>query len=538
MTDAPSKIIACSHTLIYLSRSLEMTHRIHKQFLKISGLVLALCSPTFCATAADSIAPYRYQSNFDAATNTLSAGCAYIDSSSTNFGEALSIDFKLINNSLMLKSVDLKPYRPLIGCDDSFEVSLSASGEVTSVLFETKNLSIGNDRNTTYELITRFDSTRNPVSSAGGYKFDQIQYKLAEAKTCSEITALATPVSAQEYWENVSSLVRNAEKRGETDLIDNMSDPDSKKLSSGPVTHWFYGDILNYAKTSSTTIAEDFSPEGEDFSITKAQFDALDAALCSAYQGTGSKRDVYNAAAELAGFGLFSPQFANNWGTFDYIDTGAKIIDSPSPTGLEYYTKYTTAAGVIIVAGDEVDDDAMLAVREAYIYMTSARPEMRGILQRNNARVSLFNTNASALPEYGADKSNESGGFAQTRSDPNMTANATMYCYPGNAYAGGNVAIHEMGHTLNHLVFEETNETYWYDRIWNIANADRAAGKVPEGLPLSEYWAKAVEGYIMDAGPEHANPFATREDIKENHPEVYELLVRYFPTTKFNYCSQ
>ena len=61
-----------------------------------------------------------------------------------------------------------------------------------------------------------------------------------------------------------------------------------------------------------------------------------------------------------------------------------------------------------------------------------------------------------------------------------MTANATMYCYPGNAYAGGNVAIHEMGHTLNHLVFEETNETYWYDRIWNIANADRAAGKVPE----------------------------------------------------------
>ena len=119
-----------------------------------------------------------------------------------------------------------------------------------------------------------------------------------------------------------------------------------------------------------------------------------------------------------------------------------------------------------------------------------------------------------------------------------MTANATMYCYPGNAYAGGNVAIHEMGHTLNHLVFEETNETYWYDRIWNIANADRAAGKVPEGLPLSEYWAKAVEGYIMDAGPEHANPFATREDIKENHPEVYELLVCYFPTTKFNYCSQ
>jgi hypothetical protein len=118
--------------------SLEVTQRIHNQFLKISGLVLVLCSPTFCATAADSIAPYRYQSNFDAATNTLSAGCAYIDSSSTNFGEALSIDFKLINNSLMLKSVELKAYRPLIGCDDSFEVSLSASGEVTSVLFETK----------------------------------------------------------------------------------------------------------------------------------------------------------------------------------------------------------------------------------------------------------------------------------------------------------------------------------------------------------------------------------------------------------------
>jgi hypothetical protein len=42
------------------------------------------------------------------------------------------------------------------------------------------------------------------------------------------------------------------------------------------------------------------------------------------------------------------------------------------------------------VAGAKVDDDALLAARDAFIYMTSARPEMRGILQRSHARVSLL----------------------------------------------------------------------------------------------------------------------------------------------------
>lgn len=514
--------------------SLENTPMI--RFLLISLLIFP-CLAAYGQTS-DLLAPYRYKSNFTASTGKLSEGCAYIRSSSTDFGEALAMDFSLTEGSLMLADVALKTYRPLVGCENTFDVSVNSAGEVTSAVFETKNLTIDNDAGTRYELKASFDASRNPVSSAGGYKFDQVQYKTIDSKECTDITDSSTPISTQKYWEEVRFMVMNAEQDGETDLVDTQTDPASENLNSGPVSHWFYESMLEYASKFSTSVASDFTPDDEDFSLSKTQFDALDTAICKAYQGVGSKRDVYNAAGELAGLGYIAKQFANNWEEFEYIDTGATVIASPSPEGLEYYTKYIGGAGIIIVAGGDVEDEAMLAVREAFLYMTSARPEMRGILQRSNARLSLFTTDASILPEYSEGKKKEAGGFAQTRFDANMTANANMFCYPGNSYEGGNPAIHELGHTINHLVFEETNQTYWYDRIWKTADADRSAGKTAASLPLSEYWAKAVEGYIMNAGYKHVSEFPTREFIENNHPELYELLVRYFPTTKFDYCSQ
>ena len=111
--------------------------------------------------------------------------------------------------------------------------------------------------------------------------------------------------------------------------------------------------------------------------------------------------------------------------------------------------------------------------------MTSAKPEMRGILQRNHARASLFVNNASELPEFGADFADQNGGFAQGRNDTTFTANATWQCYPGNTYVGAHTPVHELGHVINHLVFEETNEMYWYSRVAKFAYEAREKGTSP-----------------------------------------------------------
>jgi hypothetical protein len=89
---------------------------------------------------------------------------------------------------------------------------------------------------------------------------------------------------------------------------------------------------------------------------------------------------------------------------------------------------------------------------------------------------------------------------------------------------------------INHLVFEETNEVYWYNRIAKLANEAREKGTMPASSPLGEYWAQAVEGYIMNKGEAFKTEFPTREDIAQKHSGLYELLTRYLPTELWDFC--
>lgn len=503
-------------------------------FKVLTLIFMAIITPVIFS--ADPLDPYLPKTTYTGGSSTLSSGCAYVDSNVPGVAEALAIDFKLDGSALAISGYEIMNYRPLIGCEDSLEISLDSKGKLTSALFSTSSLVIGGSGSTTYNLTAGFNEERKPVAETGKYLFDAIDYSMASAKACSDLTESATLVSPQIYYSKVLAMMDKAENDSTTQYVDKPSDSPTEKTTSGPVSHWFYKAALDYAGTAYLQQFDSFIPEGADAALTWAAYQKYVNGLCNVYLKKDSKAALFTEASLFISKGLEWSAHASRWGEFEYIDTGRRVIVSPSPVGLEYYTKYTAGAGIIIVAGEKVDDGALLATRDAFIYMTSARPEMRGILQRNHARLSLFTKNASQLPEYGPEKTGEVGGFAQGRSDANMTANATMLCYPGNLSAGGNPAIHELGHTINHLVFEETNETYWYDRIIPLANAARENGTMEAGSPLGEYWAQAVEGYIMNKGSDFRGEFPTRADIAINHPGLYELLTRYLPTEEWDYC--
>jgi|TARA_B110000879_G_scaffold181638_1_gene239125 hypothetical protein len=486
--------------------------------------------------SADPLEPYLSKTTYFVETTILSSDCAYVDSNVSGFAPAVAIDFKLDGGALAISGIQTMNRRPLVGCEDSLEISLDSNGKLKSAFFSTSSLLIEGNDATIYNLTTSFNEARKPVAETGKYLFDVIDYSIAPTKACSDITENASLVSPQVYYSKVRAMMGEAENDSTTQYVDNPSDSPTEKTTSGPVSHWFYKSALDYAGTAHLQQFDSFIPEGADVAITWAAYQKYVDAICNVYLNQDSKAALFIEASVFVSEGLGWSAHASKWSEFEYLDTGRKVILSPSPSGLEHYTKYTAGAGIIIVAGEKVDDGALLAARDAFIYMTSARPEMRGILQRNHARVSLFTENASQLPEYGAEQTSEVGGFAQGRLDANMTANATWLCYPGNLSVGGNPAIHELGHTINHLVFEETNETYWYDRIIPLANAARENGTMPVGSPLGEYWAQAVEGYIMDKGEEFKGLFPTRANISMNHPELYDLLTRYLPTEKWDYC--
>lgn len=201
-----------------------------------------------------------------------------------------------------------------------------------------------------------------------------------------------------------------------------------------------------------------------------------------------------------------------------------------------------------IVGGANVSNAAMLQNRKSVIYMTSARPEFRDVLRESKVRISLFTDDTSELPEYQG--TSEPGGFAQGLTGASMTANARWLCYPGNPDSGGNPMLHEMVHTLNRVVFEQLNETYFYERIYNLAQTAikreifkpgeqyLSDGRQAEMVEwVGEYWAATVEGYLMNRSG-FKNSHDTREWVQDNDPDLYDLIIRYFPTEPWDCCPE
>ena len=107
-----------------------------------------------------------------------------------------------------------------------------------------------------------------------------------------------------------------------------------------------------------------------------------------------------------------------------------------------------------------------------------------------------------------------------------------------------------MVHTINHTVFEEINETYFYERIYEIAInsiengifATSFSQHLEEGQEqdissfFGEFWAITVEEYIIDR-PVFKDSHDTREWIAENDPDLFELITKYFPTESREFCN-
>ena len=376
------------------------------------------------------------------------------------------------------------------------------------------------------------------VESSDSKPSDKESAKISNLREKCEIFANSKEIESDEYFFILGDDIDDRHRQSK------YSHPSGAQ--NGPFQTWTYEDAV---RISSEIIPEEFdkiNPFENDIGITWEKFEAFADALCFAYENGKGLRNVTITHADLMGRSSEILGFAGNWENFPYIETGAEVIESPSPQGLEFYTKYTTVSGVIIVGGPDVPDEAVLAARRSIEYQLSARPDFHQLLQESNVRISLFGPDGdtSELPEY--KDTAEIGGFAMMSIDASMTANAGWLCYEGNIDDEGDPVIHEMAHTLNHIVFEATNELYFYENIYKLAeealeNGDweEGAQAIADGVPLSdmigEFFAINTENFIISNSPDLK--YGTRENIKENNPAMYELYARYYPTEPWSYCN-
>ena len=123
-----------------------------------------------------------------------------------------------------------------------------------------------------------------------------------------------------------------------------------------------------------------------------------------------------------------------------------------------------------------------------------------------------------------------------SETDATMPVNASWLCYPGNKNIGGNPLYHEMAHSLQHIIFESMNELKFYEILPDLIDQAYERKIVPEDFPAGEVWAVAVEGYMMDGGKAYKSSYSSRNLIKREHPEMYDLIVKYFPKSPTDYC--
>ncbi len=138
---------------------------------QIRLLIVSSLAAPLISFAADPLKPYLATTEFESATSTLSSGCVKINSNVSGLAEAMSIDFKLEKGALVISDFGAKNRLPMIGCEDTLDVSLDSDGKLTSALFSTSRLSITGGDSTVYNLSAAFSETRKPISENGQYLF-------------------------------------------------------------------------------------------------------------------------------------------------------------------------------------------------------------------------------------------------------------------------------------------------------------------------------------------------------------------------------
>ena len=307
--------------------------------------------------------------------------------------------------------------------------------------------------------------------------------------------------------------------------------PKHQDTRYGPFLHWIYEDTHNYVRSHKPVNLKPKQAEKLNLLLNK---------LCFVQKTKTGQRAYFLAATDFLDSIESLGDFINEghallWPDFPYIDTGNKVIPAPNLEGLEFYKKYASTSGVIIVGGKTISDKAMLAARKMLKYQLSERPDLHPIIRLNKMRVSLFRNSTCELPEF--QTYCEEGGFAMSETDATMPVNARWLCYPGNKNIGGNPLYHEMAHSLQHIIFESMNDLKFYELLPDLIDQAYKRKIVPEDFPAGEVWAVAVEGYMMDGGKAYKSSYSSRNLIKREHPKMYDLIVKYFPKSPTDYCQ-
>jgi alpha-glucosidase len=223
-----------------------------------------------------------------------------------------------------------------------------------------------------------------------------------------------------------------------------------------------------------------------------------------------------------------------------------------------FYKKYLDADGIPVVASENVADEALIRTRHVITVMLSKRPDVKRIMVKNGCKVMIIGRDEEVcdLPGYAhicntpenityLNKRARGFGGAPEDAFGASFGEENILCLESDRYKGECILVHEFAHLI-HLVgiagvypgFDSELEALLRNAIEKGRWKDTYAITNKE-----EYFAETVQSFFncnrYSKSPNGVhNAINTRDKLKTYDPEMYDLLLHYFPESELDICDE
>jgi len=209
-----------------------------------------------------------------------------------------------------------------------------------------------------------------------------------------------------------------------------------------------------------------------------------------------------------------------------------------------FYTQYTDAGGVPVVASSRPLAASLLAARGIVLNMLADRPDVLAQLRKSGVRVAVIGVTevTTDIPEYATLKPQDwwnarTRGVGATAARPVCSAGEeNLLGLPGDRYRGESIFVHEFGHTLFDMGVRalDRGADLRLDRLYQQAMAAGLWQNTYAATDYREYWAEGVQchfnaNYKPLATPNGIHgPVSTREQMQAYDPGLAAFVAGIF----------
>ena len=245
----------------------------------------------------------------------------------------------------------------------------------------------------------------------------------------------------------------------------------------------------------------------------------------------------------------------------------SKYVISTPPDSLRldtgFYKKYADAYGIPVVSSTNVSDEAVLVARDIVNYMLLKRPDIRTVLIKRGARLSIIGKAEmqTDLPECRdwkkptkddrrltpgeRDNYDKPGGIASMTDRQywnqrargmggikTSCAEENLLGIPGTRYFGENITVHEFSHNImGALVSIDTAFRSALRLAYETAKTKGLYKGQYAINTMEEYWAEGTQWWFWSNYEfyDGTQRIQTPDDLKQYDPVLYALLEKVYP---------